>query len=144
MFFLNVCPFDNTAFAVSWKDWIPLTGLTTSVVRLLLLQVIVLSRSAIVVLSKFWWCLVLSRCVSDFSLGVGTFVIGLSQISSFFSFLKSERSSLSGIQLRSPVTTWSARGYRNGKSTQEHNEGIVQNVGIRGNFIIDEHDRVLY
>ena len=29
----------------------------------------------------------LSRCVFDISVGVGTFVIGLSQISSFFSFV---------------------------------------------------------
>ena len=30
----------------------------------------------------------LSRCFLDFSVGVGAFVIGLSQISSFFSFAK--------------------------------------------------------
>ena len=29
--FLNVCPFDNTAFAVSEKVGYPLTGLTTPV-----------------------------------------------------------------------------------------------------------------
>ena len=29
----------------------------------------------------------LSRCFSDFSVGVGTFVIGLSRISSFFSLI---------------------------------------------------------
>ena len=31
----------------------------------------------------------LSRCFFDFSVGVGAFVIGLSQISSFFSFNRS-------------------------------------------------------
>ena len=30
----------------------------------------------------------LSRCVLDFPVGVGAFVIGLSQISSFFSFVE--------------------------------------------------------
>ena len=45
-------------------------------------QLTVLSRSAIVVFSKFF---MLSRCFFDFSVGVGTFVTGLSQISSFFS-----------------------------------------------------------
>ena len=41
----------------------------------------------VVVLSKFLLeFFVLSRCFLDFSVGVGAFVIGLSQISSFFSF----------------------------------------------------------
>ena len=47
--FLNVCPFDYTAFAVSWKVWIPQTGLTTPVGWLSLPQLTVLSRSAVVV-----------------------------------------------------------------------------------------------
>ena len=51
--FLNVCPFDYTAFAVSRKFGIPLTGLTTQVGRLSLLQLTVLRRTSIVVLSKF-------------------------------------------------------------------------------------------
>ena len=42
-------PFDYTAFAVSGKVGILQTGLTTSVGWLLLLQLTVLSRSAIVV-----------------------------------------------------------------------------------------------
>ena len=44
------------------------------------------SRSAIVVLSKFYvGCIfVLSRSFMDFSVGVGAFVIELSQIFSFF------------------------------------------------------------
>ena len=59
------------------------TSLTTLVGWLLLRQLTVLSRSAIIV---FCWCfIVLSRCFLDFSVGVWAFVIGLSQISSFFS-----------------------------------------------------------
>ena len=46
--FLNVCPVDYTAFAVSGKVGYPLTGLITPVGLLLLLQLTVLSRSAIV------------------------------------------------------------------------------------------------
>ena len=38
----------------------------------------------------------------------------------FESFSKSDLSPLSLIQLRSPVTTWPAGGYRNGESAQEH------------------------
>ena len=38
------------------------------------------------VIEVFGRVFVLSRCFSDFSVGVRTFVIGLSQISSFFSF----------------------------------------------------------
>ena len=47
--FLNVYPFDYTAFVVSGKAGLSLTGLTTLVGWLLLLQLPVLSRSAIVV-----------------------------------------------------------------------------------------------
>ena len=47
--FFNVCPFHYTAFVVSGKVGIPLTGLTTPVGWLLLPQLTVLSRSAIVV-----------------------------------------------------------------------------------------------
>ena len=60
--------------------------LTTPVGWLLLLQLTALSRSAIVVQSKFLLAFfMLSRCLLDFSVGVGAFVIGLSQISSLFS-----------------------------------------------------------
>ena len=38
------------------------------------------------VIEVFGGVFVLSRCFLDFSLGVGVFVIGLSQISSFFSY----------------------------------------------------------
>ena len=47
--FLNVCPFDYTAVAVSGKVERSLTGLTTPVGWLSLTQLTVLSRSAIVV-----------------------------------------------------------------------------------------------
>ena len=39
-------------------------------------------------------------------------------------FLKSDRIPLSGIQVRSPVTTWPAGGYRNGESAQEQEDRI--------------------
>ena len=51
MIILNVSPFDYIAFAVSGN--VRIHGLTTPVWWLLLLQLIVLSRSAIVVISKF-------------------------------------------------------------------------------------------
>ena len=40
----------------------------------------------------------------------------------FRSFLKNGRNPLSGIQARSPVTTWPAGGYRNGESAQEQED----------------------
>ena len=48
-----MCSFDYTAFAVNGNVGIPLTGLTTPVEWLSVPQLTVLSRSAIVVLSKF-------------------------------------------------------------------------------------------
>ena len=48
-FFRNVCAFDYTAFAVSEKVGIPLTGLNTPDGWAPLPQLTVLSRSAIVV-----------------------------------------------------------------------------------------------
>ena len=77
--FLNVCPFNYTAVAVSGKVERSYIGLTTPVRWLLLLQLTVLSRSAIVVQSKFFVAFfVLSRFLLDFSVGVGAFVIELS------------------------------------------------------------------
>ena len=58
----NACPFDFTTFAVSGKVGIPLTGITTPVRWLLLLQLIVLNRSAIVVLSKFLVAFLCCNC----------------------------------------------------------------------------------
>ena len=46
---LNVCPFDYTAFVVSGKVRNPFTGLITPVGKLLLLQLTVIRRPAIVV-----------------------------------------------------------------------------------------------
>ena len=53
--------------------------------RLLLLQLTVLSQPAIVVKSIFGGVFVLSCCFLDLSEGIGAFVIGLNPISSFFS-----------------------------------------------------------
>ena len=71
----HVCPFEYTAVAVSGKVERSLTGLTTPVGLLLLPSV----------RNRFWWRFMLSRCFLDFSVDVGVFVTGLSQISSFFS-----------------------------------------------------------
>ena len=85
--FLNVCPFDYTAVAIngkvginpvnrfnytSWEDVVTPTDRPKSV------------RNRCVI--EFFVALfVLSLCAFDISAGVGAFVIGLSQISSFFS-----------------------------------------------------------
>ena len=74
----TVFPFDYKAVAVSWKVDRSLTGLTTPGVWLLLLPLTVLSRS-------FWRRFCVVKLLFDFSVSVGAFVIGLSQISSFFS-----------------------------------------------------------
>ena len=57
---------------------IPLTGLTTPVGWLLLPQLNVLSRSSIVVKSKFLVAFCVVTLLFGFSVGVGAFVIGLS------------------------------------------------------------------
>ena len=81
---LNVCPFGYTDVAIGGKAELSETGLTKPVGWLLLLQLTVLSRSAVVVLLK---SLVAFLCchVAFFYYfqGVGAFIIGLSQISSF-------------------------------------------------------------
>ena len=66
-----MCPFGYTAFVVSWKLW-------TSVGWLSLLQLT----------EVYGGIFVLSGCFWGFSVGVGDFVIGLSQISSFSSLSK--------------------------------------------------------
>ena len=78
-----MCPFDNTAFAVVGKVGIPYAGLTKPVRWLSILQPTVLSRSAIVVLSKCRWHFCVFTLL-EFSVGVRAFVIGLCQISSLF------------------------------------------------------------
>ena len=82
--YLNVYPFDYTYAAVNGKVKRTLTGLTTPVLWLLLLQLTVLSRSKSLCNGSFGGIFVSSRCFLDFSVGVMAFVIGLSQISSFF------------------------------------------------------------
>ena len=57
--------------------------------RLSLLQMSVLSRPQSLCNRSFWWRFELPRCCLDFAVGVGLFVIGLSQISSFFSLHRS-------------------------------------------------------
>ena len=78
--------FDYTAFVVSGNVGIPQTGLTTPLGWLSLLQLTVISRSASMCYRIFWCRVMLSRCFLEFSVGVGTFVIGLSQKFSFFSY----------------------------------------------------------
>ena len=86
--FLNVCPFDYTAFAVSVKVECSYTSLTTPVGFTTVTQTdrpkSVQNRCVIEVFGGVFF--MLSRCVLDFSVGVGAVVLGLSQIFSFFSF----------------------------------------------------------
>ena len=82
---INVCPFDYTAVAGSGK-----VGPVNQVNHTSWVAVITptdrLSRSVTTVVSNFFVALfVLSLCLFDISVGTGAFVIGLSQISSFFS-----------------------------------------------------------
>ena len=74
-------------FCGYWEVGIPYTVLTTPVWWLSLLQLTVLIRSAIVVftIEVFGGIFLLSFCFLEFSVDVRAFVIGLSQISSFFS-----------------------------------------------------------
>ena len=84
--FFNVCPFDYKAFAVSGEVWDPVnrfknTSLMAFVTPTDRLKS-VLNRCVIEVFGDIF---VLSRCFLDLSVGVGAFVIALSQISSLFS-----------------------------------------------------------
>ena len=87
--FTNMCPFDYTVVLVSGTVKLSWTGLTTPVG---LTVVTPTDRPKLVrnrcVIEDFWWRF---SCCHDafwifFSVGVGTFVIGLSQISSIFLF----------------------------------------------------------
>ena len=89
--FLNVCPFYYTAFVVSAKVGYPLTRLTTPVRWSLLLKLTVISGPALVVKSKFLVAFFCCPLVFEFSLDIGFFVIGLSQISFFFSSVHTRR-----------------------------------------------------
>ena len=84
--FLNVCPFDYTAVAGSRK-----VGPVNQVHHTSLVAVVTpTDRPTSVcnrcVIELFVALFVLSLCPFDISVGVGAFVIGLSQISSFCSF----------------------------------------------------------
>ena len=70
-----------------YKLWNTLELLTTPVGWLSLLQLTVLIQSAIVNIEVFVGVFVLSLCIFEFFVGVRTFVVGLSQISSFFSVI---------------------------------------------------------
>ena len=81
--FLNVCPFDNTAVAGSGKvgpvnhtSWVAVVTPTDRPKS-------VCNRC---VIELFVVLFVFSLCPFDISAGVGAFVIGLSQISPFFSY----------------------------------------------------------
>ena len=70
----------------SWKAWIPYISLTTTVDRLSLLQLTILSRSAIVVQARFWWCFVLSICFWELFVNVLAFVTCILSLSQFIFF----------------------------------------------------------
>ena len=70
----QISPFDNTAFAVNAKVGVSKTGLTTPVESLSLLQLTLLSRSAIRCVIDVLVGFVLSLCFLEFSVGkVGFF-----------------------------------------------------------------------
>ena len=93
--FLNVCPFDYTAVAGSGK-----VGSVNQVNHTSWVAVVTptdgpkLARNRCV-MELFCGVVMLSLCPIDISVGVGAFVIGLSQISSLFSWLH-------GIRLSDP------------------------------------------
>ena len=80
--FLNVCSLDNTVVAGREKVR-PVNQLTTPVRWLKLLQLTVLSRSIIAVLSIMFWFVGVVISPFDISVGIVAFVLGLCQISEF-------------------------------------------------------------
>ena len=66
--FLNVCPFDYMALVISGEVGYPETGLTTPVGWLVLLQLTVLSRFAIICNRSFLWRLCVFHWFSNFQL----------------------------------------------------------------------------
>ena len=80
-----MCPFDYTAFAVSGKAGITLTGLTTPVGLLVTPTDRPKSVRNRCVIEVFGIVCVCCPLVFEFSVGIGGFVIGLGQISFFFS-----------------------------------------------------------
>ena len=93
--FLNVCPFDYTAVAGSWK-----VGAVNQVNHTSWVAVVTPTdrprsiRNCCVIEHFCGIVFVLSLCPFDISVGVGAFVIGLSQISSFFSLNNKKKNSV--------------------------------------------------
>ena len=80
-----MCPFDYTAYVVSWKVGLPETRFNhTSRVTIVIPTDRPKSARNRCVIEVFGGVFVFSRCCLDFSVGVEAFVIGLSQISFFF------------------------------------------------------------
>ena len=91
-----MCPFDYIAVAVSGKVAIPLIGFyRTSLVAVVTPTDRPKSVRNCCLIEVFGYVFgdvfVLSRYILDFSFGVGVFVIGLSQVSSFFYWCHGER-----------------------------------------------------
>ena len=90
--------------ALILEDWALVNGLTTTVGWLLLLLLIVLSRPQSVCNQSFWWRFCVVVLLSGFfSVGVGAFVICMSQISSFFSSNITDN-----VKIMPTWTVWSA------------------------------------
>ena len=121
--FLNVYPFDHTAFAVSGKVGIPWTGLTC---RYSNWPSYVGPQS--LCNRSFGGVFVLLRCFLDFSGVVGAFVIRLRQISSFFynerfSFLNVGLQSVNHTSLRDKLSMLFAYTLHN--SRHGHTQSFV-------------------
>ena len=87
--FLNVCPFDYTAVAVSGEGWALVNRFNhTSWVTAVTPTDRPKSVHNSCVIKVLGGVFVLSRSFLDCSVGVGVFVTGLSQISSFFSSIR--------------------------------------------------------
>ena len=76
-------------FCGYWEGWDPVNRFnhTSSLVAIVTSTDHPKSVRNRCVIEVFGGVFVLSRCFSDFSVGVGAFVIGLSQISSFFTYI---------------------------------------------------------
>ena len=83
---VNACHFYYTAFCGYWEDLHPVNKYNqTSLVAIVTATDRPKSVRNRCVIKVFGCVFVLPRCFLNFSVGVGAFVIGLSQISSFFS-----------------------------------------------------------
>ena len=81
-----MCPSKYTIFAVSGKVGGPVYRInhTSWMAVVTLIDRLKSVRARCVI--NFWWHFCVATLLLDFSVGVGVFVIGLSQIPSFFSF----------------------------------------------------------